>query len=240
MRLMAERCSVDIYLYRAALFDMDGVITDTMPLHYESWKRAFAGAGVDVDKMDVYLREGMTSTAMALDIAAAKGSALTNDEVTRIADEKTRIFGEMVNEYGRAYDGVKETLLMLRNNGVALALVTGSKRESVDAVLKKAGLEGAFDIIVGAEDVTSGKPGPEPYLSAMQKLDMPALDCVAVENAPLGIRSAKAAKVGYVIAIASTLEPSYLQEADEVDESFSDLEQCFARRFEMRPGRAIM
>ncbi len=69
---------------------------------------------------------------------------------------------------------------------------------------------------------------------------MPALDCVVVENAPLGIKSAKAARAGYVIAIASTLDPSYLQEADEVDESFSDLEQCFARRFEMRPGRAIM
>jgi len=144
MRLMAERCSVDIYLYRAALFDMDGVITDTMPLHYESWKRAFSRAGVGVDKMDVYLREGMTSMAMAMDIAAAKGRALTDDEVTRIVDEKTRLFGEMVNEHGRAYDGVKETLLMLRNNGVALALVTGSRRESVDAVLKKAGLEGAF------------------------------------------------------------------------------------------------
>lgn len=240
MRLMAERCSVDIYLYRAALFDMDGVITDTMPLHYESWKRAFARAGIDVEKMDVYLREGMTSTAMARDIAASKNKDLTDEALGRIVEDKTRAFGEMVNEHGRAYDGVRETLRMLRNNGVALALVTGSKRESVAAVLKKVGLDGAFDVIVGAEDVTSGKPGPEPYLSAMTKLDMPALDCVAIENAPLGIKSAKAAKVGYVIAIASTLDPSYLQEADEVDESFSDLEQCFARRFEMRPGRAIM
>jgi len=240
MRLMAERCSVDIYLYRAALFDMDGVITDTMPLHYESWKRAFARAGINVEKMDIYLREGMTSTAMAKEIAAAKGKALPVDEIGRVVDEKTKLFGELVKEYGRAYDCVKETLRMLRNNGIALALVTGSRRESVDAVLKKVGLEGEFDIIVGAEDVSSGKPGPEPYKSAMDKLNMPALDCVAVENAPLGIRSAKAAKVGYVIAIASTLDPSCLQEADEVDASFSELEQCFARRFEMRPGRAIM
>ncbi len=162
MRLMAERCSVDIYLYRAALFDMDGVITDTMPLHYESWKRAFAREGIDLEKMDVYLREGMTSDAMARDIAAAKGRALSDDEVKRIVGEKTTRFGVMVNEYGRAFDGVKETLRMLRNNGVALALVTGSKRESVATALKKVGLEGAFDAIVGAEDVTRGKPGPEP------------------------------------------------------------------------------
>lgn len=237
---MAERCLVDIYFYRAALFDMDGVITDTMPLHYEAWKRAFARAGVDVEKMDVYLREGMTSTAMAKEIAAARGRELPDDEIQRIVDEKTGIFGRLVNEYGRDFEGVKETLRMLRNNGIGLALVTGSKRESVASVLKKTGLEGSFDVIVGAEDVSSGKPGPEPYLSAMKKLDVEALNCVAIENAPMGIKSAKAAKVGYVIAIASTLDPSYLQEADEVDDSFSDLEQCLARRFEMRPGRAIM
>lgn len=237
---MAERCAVDIYFYRAALFDMDGVITDTMPLHYEAWKRAFARAGIDVDKMDIYLREGMTSTAMAREIAIAKGRELSDEDIKRIVDHKTKEFGEMVEEHGRAYDCVKETLRMLHNNGIALALVTGSKRESAEAVLKRVGLEGAFDVIVCAEDVSAGKPGPEPYLSAMQKLDMPALNCVAVENAPPGIKSAKTAKVGYVIAIASTLDPSLLQEADEVDASLSDLEQCFARMFEMRPGRAIM
>ena len=237
---MAESCSVDIYYYRAALFDMDGVITDTMPLHFEAWKRAFANAGIAVEKMDVYLREGMISTAMAKEIAVANGRHLSEDEIRTVVDEKTRTFGELARDSARAYDGVKETLGMLRNNGIAVALVTGSRRESASAVLKKVGLEGAFDAIVCAEDVSEGKPSPEPYLTAMKKFGMPSLNCVVVENAPLGIRSAKAAKAGYVIAIASTLDPSYLQDADEVDHSFSDLVQCFARRFEMRPGRVIM
>ncbi len=238
--MMAERCSVEIFIYRAALFDMDGVITDTMPLHYESWKRAFEKYCVNVYKMDVYLREGMTTAMMGRDIARAKGKELSEEELQKIVEEKTRIFNELVMEHAKAYEGVMETLRMLRNNGLKLALVTGSKRESVDVVLKKVGLEGAFDVIVGAEDVSEGKPSPEPYLAAMKKLDMPALNCVVIENAPLGIRSAKAAKVGYVIAITTTLDASYLQEADEIASSFSDLEQCLARRFEARPGRAIM
>jgi beta-phosphoglucomutase len=237
---MADRCSVDIYYYRAALFDMDGVVTDTMPLHYESWRRAFERAGVSVDKMDVYLREGMTSMAMAREISQAKGKELSDEDIEAIVGEKTRIFNSLVKEQARAYDGVKVTLSMLRGNDIRLALVTGSKRESVAEVLKKIGLEDAFDVIVGADDVSSGKPGPEPYLSAMKKLDMPALDCVVVENAPLGIKSAKAAKAGYIIAIATTLDPSYLQDADEIASSFSELGQCFARRFEARPGRAFM
>jgi len=237
---MAERCSVEIYIYRAALFDMDGVITDTMPLHYESWKRAFEPYGVNVYKMDVYLREGMTTAMMGREIARDKGKELSEEELQKVVEEKTRIFNVLVREHAKAYEGVMETLRMLRNNGLKLALVTGSKRESVDAVLKKVGLERAFDVIVGAEDVTEGKPSPEPYLAAMKKLKTPALDCVVVENSPLGIMSAKAAKAGYVIALTTTLDASYLEETDDIASTFSDLEQCLASRFEARPGRAIM
>ncbi|AFC99590.1 haloacid dehalogenase superfamily, subfamily IA, variant 3 with third motif having DD or ED [Methanocella conradii HZ254] len=237
---MAERCSVKIFLYRAVLFDMDGVIADTMPLHYEAWRRAFEAFGVHVDKMDVYLREGMTTMEMGKDIARSKGMELSEGELNSIVELKTRIFNELVDSSVRLYEGVPETLTMLRNNGMKLALVTGSRRTSAMAVLKKVGLEGAFDAIVAAEDVRRGKPDAEPYLVAMRAVDVPALNCVVVENAPLGIRAARAAKVGYIIAIATTLDEAHLKEADEVAPSFPELEQCIARRFEARPGRAIM
>jgi beta-phosphoglucomutase len=237
---MPEHCSVEITYYRAVLFDMDGVITDTMPLHLEAWMLAFDPFGITVDKMDVYLREGMTSGVMAGEIAAAHGKKLTDNDLKKIVENKTKIFNGLVVDRASAFDGVKETLRVLRNNGIKLALVTGSKRGSVESVLSKVGLLTAFDVIVGAEDTTVGKPDPEPYLQAMKKLKVPALDCVVVENAPMGIKAAKAAKAGFVIALTTTLDASYLQEADEIDPSFAELEQCLYRRFEARPGRAIM
>ncbi len=236
---MAERCSVKIFLYRAVLFDMDGVIADTMPLHYESWRRAFESLGVHVDRMDVYLREGMTTMQMGEDIAASKGRRFSQGELGSIVELKTRIFNELVSAGVRMYEGVPETLMMLRNNGMRLALVTGSRRVSAMSVLKNLGIEGSFDAIVAAEDVRRGKPDPEPYLAAMRAVDVPALNCVVVENAPLGIRAARAARAGYIIAIATTLDEAYLKEADEVIPSFPELEQCIARRLEARPGRAI-
>ncbi len=235
---MAEHCIVEISIYRAVLFDMDGVIADTTPLHYEAWRSAFEPLGIIVEKMDVYLREGMATRTMGETIAEAKNRRLSPEELDKIVENKTTIFNKMVAENVKAYDGVIETLRMLRNNGMKTALVTGSRRVSAEAVLKKIGLESAFDAIVCAEDVKHGKPDPEPYEAAIKKLDINRLNCIVVENAPLGIESAKAAKVDYVIAVATTLPESYLSEADDIMSSISDLEQCLAQRFKARPGRA--
>ncbi len=235
---MAEHCIVEISIYRAVLFDMDGVIADTMPLHYEAWRRAFEPLGIIVEKMDVYLREGMATRTMGEKIAEAKSRRLSPEEMDKTVEDKTTIFNKMVAEKVKAYDGVMETLHMLRNNGMKTALVTGSRRVSADAVLKKIELENAFDVIICAEDAKHGKPDPEPYEAAIKKLGINRLNCIVVENAPLGIESAKAAKVDYVIAVATTLPDSYLSNADDIMSSVSDLEQCLAQRFKARPGRA--
>jgi beta-phosphoglucomutase len=232
---MAEHCSIFITRYRAVLFDMDGVITDTMPIHLKAWQEAFRPCGIFVDKMDVYLREGMQSRAMAQEIAKEKGICLGNEDLDRIVAEKTRIFDSEASANAKAYDGVPATLRMLRNNGMRTALVTGSKASSADKVLRAAGVRELFDVIVTGDDTKKGKPDPGPYLKGIEKTGVDRLDCVVVENAPLGIRSAKAAGVDYVIAVTTTLEPSCLREADDIMESFSDLEQCLARRFAARP-----
>ena len=233
---MAEHCSIFITRYRAVLFDMDGVVTDTMPIHLKAWQEAFRPYGITVEKMDIYLREGMQSRAMSLAIARDKGVQISEGDTGKLVAEKTRIFEEDAGGNAKAYDGVPEMLRMLRNNGMRTALVTGSKASSVDRVLGAAGIRDLFDVIVTGDDTSRGKPDPDPYLKAIGKVGVNRLDCVVVENAPLGIRSAREAGVDYVIAVTSTLDASYLQEADDVMASAAELEQCIARRFAARPA----
>jgi beta-phosphoglucomutase len=234
--VMAEHCTVFITRYRVALFDMDGVITDTMPIHLKAWQEAFRPYGVDVGKMDVYIREGMQSKVMASEIAREKGRELSDKDMKNIVEEKGRIFDREASVHARAYDGAAEVLKMLRNNGLKTALVTGSRSESAREVLQTAGVERLFDIMVTGDDTERGKPDPEPYLKAIGKAGVDRLNCIVVENAPLGIKSAKAAGVDYVIAVTTSLGKDYLKEADDIMDSVAKLEQCLARRFAARPA----
>lgn len=227
---MAKTCRIDTGIYKAVLFDLDGVITDTMGLHYEAYRRAFDKYGIAVSKLDIYVLEGMPSMDVGREIVRVKGAKLEEEQIRKLVEEKREIYRALAGEQASTFPGVPETLLMLREHGVKLALITGSNLISVRKTLHKVGLDNAFDTIVAGDDTPRGKPYPDPYLRGMEKLGIPGVNCVVVENAPLGIKSAKAAGAGYVIAVTSTLPPEYLQDADDIMQSFTDIEDCLARR----------
>lgn len=234
---MAESCRIDTERYKAVLFDLDGVITDTMGMHYEAYRQAFKKYGIDVSPPDIYLREGMPSMEVGREIVEAKGSHLSDDQIRKLIDEKREIYRSIASKNVSTYPGVKETLKMLREKGVRLALITGSNLRSVTQVIKDAGLEGAFDAIVTGDETPRGKPHPDPYLKGMEKLAMAPENCVVVENAPLGVQSASAAGTGYIIAVTTTLPEQYLKDADDVMSSFTEIEECLARRLSNKNSR---
>lgn len=227
---MPYRCRFDVNKYRAILFDLDGVIIDTMKFHYEAYRRAFAKHNIEVTQLDVYLSEGMPSMDVGRKLVKDKGVDIDEDTLRAIIADKRQIYRDLVSGNAQVYADVRDTLKMLHDNGIKLALVTGSNPISVMKVVKEAGLGNAFDAIVTGEDTRRGKPFPDPYLSAMKKLGVDRSNCVAVENAPLGIRSARAAGVCYIIAVTTTLPEKYLREADDIMPAFADLEDCLARR----------
>jgi HAD superfamily hydrolase (TIGR01509 family) len=206
-------------MIRALLFDHDGVLVDSMPYHVEAWKRVMARYGIEVDPLEIYLAEGATTMEVAAELFHRHNKPASPDDVQKLVCEKRDAY--LANNATQINDGVIEVLEYLKENRYRLALVTGSIRSQVEPVLGPE-ICGWFDCIVTAEDVERGKPDPEPYLRAIQKLHVAPSEALVVENAPLGIRAGKSAGCG-VVAITSTLSPYHLREADAIVHDFMEL-----------------
>jgi HAD superfamily hydrolase (TIGR01509 family) len=172
---------------RAALFDLDGLAVDSEPLHVEAWRRAMeeAGAGWDPAWIDPYFGRPVSSTAAGL----ARDHGLLAEEVQRLRDQH---FALLVESGIAPRPGLSEAVAMLRDAGLSVGVVTSGTRAYVDRALR--GLEGVrFDAVVTSDDVANPKPHPEPYLAGALRLDVQPGRCVALEDAPTGIASARAA-----------------------------------------------
>ena len=199
---------------RAIVFDMDGVVLDSPPIHLLTWQRTLAPLGIELRADDHYPLEGLPTEVTAQRLTERfLGKACSDREARQLANTKRALFREMFNP--SLVPGIVPLLHDLRGRGYRLGLVTGSARSVVDESLTPTGVAGIFEAIVAGDEVTAGKPDPEPYRSAAARLGVPPAQCLAVENAPLGIQSAKAAGMSCV-ALETTLPAERLSAADRV------------------------
>lgn len=206
-------------MIRAILFDHDGVLVDSMPYHVEAWKRVMARHGIEVEPLEILLAEGATTMEVAAELFHRHNKPASPDQVQQIVLEKRDEY--LANNATQLNDGVLDVLEYVKENRYRLALVTGSIRSQVEPVIGTE-ISSWFDCIITAEDVERGKPDPEPYLRAIQKLHVAPSECLVIENAPLGIRAGKSAGAA-VVAITTTLAPYYLREADAIVHDFEEL-----------------
>ena len=185
---------------RAVLFDMDGVLYNSMPSHAKAWHRAMAHFGYDLPEQEAYMHEGRTG-ASTINIVSRRQRGVEESE-ERI-QEIYRVKSQFFNEYPPAepMPGALELLHKLQAQGLKILIVTGSGQASLLDRLNHH-FPGVFsrELMVTAFDVQCGKPDPEPYLMGLQKGGVRAEECVVVENAPLGVRAAKAAGI-FTIAV---------------------------------------
>lgn len=205
--------------YKGILFDFDGTLADTMQEHYLSWRETLAEYGADLTPEEYFPLEGMNVTEFARHFIAAKGIAERAENIVKQKDEKYLALAQ--SRGVEFYRGVFDLLNKLKERKVPMAIVTAGRSDRLirsvpDAFLNK------FSAIITAELAERGKPFPDPYLKGAEKLNLLAKECIAVENAPLGIKSAKSAGM-YCVAIASTVSKEKLAEADEVVGEFADL-----------------
>lgn len=185
---------------KAFFFDMDGILFDSMPHHSQAWEEIMSKYNLNFTVRDCYLQEGRTGQSVIDEcFIKNKGRHATAEEVEQIYGEKTARFFELGG--AEPIDGVKDVLNYLKNNGALIFIVTGSGQQSLFDVLHQNFPETfTRERMITAFDVAHCKPNPEPYLKAFEKAkflshddNFKKSDCCVIENAPLGIRSAREA-----------------------------------------------
>ena len=207
-------------LKKAVLFDFDGTLADTMHMHLLAWKKALSRHNINISADDYFPYEGMGMHELAVKFAQV--SLLTDAQINELVEEKKRIYKSQ-NQKIKFYNGVNEFLNKLIKRNIRIGIVTASHMDQLVGTVGDEFLS-CFDAIVTGDMVLRNKPYPDPYLCGAEKIQVHADECIVVENAPMGIRAAKAAKM-FCIAIASTLPQSNLILADEVVPNFCALQK---------------
>ena len=204
----------------AAIFDWDGVIVDSSRQHERSWEHL---AGEEHRSLPVghFTRSfGMKNEKI---IPELLGWTHEQQEIRRLSLRKEELYREIIRRDGiRALPGVLEWLSQLRDASVPCAIGSSTHRLNIETTLDKLGLVEYFCAIVSAEDVSHGKPHPEVFLLAAQKLGVESSQCVVFEDAHVGIEAARAAGMK-VVGVATTHPSDSLNDADRVVHRLDEL-----------------
>ena len=194
----------------AILFDMDGVLYDSMPNHSMAWSQAMERFGMHMTPHDVYLNEGATGHDTVVRISLRdRGYEASEQEIDDIYGYKAQLFRSMPE--ARVMPGSQEVFRKAKALGLKILIVTGSGQKNLIERVQR-DYEGYItrDRMVTAFEVKRGKPYPDPYLKGLQIAGVPASEAVVVENAPLGIRAAVAAGIDTIAVNTGPLEDEIL------------------------------
>lgn len=202
---------------QAVLWDLDGVLVDSTPYHFEAYRRLAADHGRELTLAEFRDLIGLRNEA----ILRRLFGELAPEEAARRAERKESLFRELISGRVEALPGAAELVARLREEGVPMAIVSSTPRANVELILRSLGLREAFGAVVGEEDAGRGKPDPEGFLVAARRLGTPPGGCVVLEDAPAGIQAAKAAGMR-AIGVTTTRPAERLGEADLVVERLGD------------------
>ena len=188
-------------MVKAVLFDMDGVLYDSMGNHAVAWVQSMKKFGITMTADDAYATEGARGVdTIRHMVRKQQGREITEAESQLMYDEKTRIFHSMPE--APIMPGILSLMEQINEAGISIGIVTGSgQKPLIKRILRDFGQYVTPDHITTAYDVKRGKPNPDPYLMGLEKAgNLLASEAIVVENAPLGVRAGVAAGI-YTIAV---------------------------------------
>ncbi len=210
------------------IFDFDGVIVDTEPLHYAAFQRTLEPLGLHFtwqEYVETYI--GFDDRDAFRHAFSSKGTMLIPDKLHSLIEQKASFFQEIIRSDVSAYPGVLELIFFLHAQKIPLAICSGALRSDIDPILAMLGISDYFDVIVTADDVAVSKPDPECYQLAFQRLQsahnsISKNATIAIEDTPAGISAAKAAGL-MVCAVTNSYPADRLDQATFVTDSLSSL-----------------
>lgn len=218
-----EKHGFEAFCPKAVLFDMDGVLYDSMPNHAIAWQRSMAVFGIKMTLDDAYASEGARGVdTIRMMVKKQQGRDINEAEAQRMYDEKTRQFHAMPETH--IMPGILDLMTKIKADGLTIGVVTGSgQRPLINRLLKDFGDYLDEQHIVTAYDVKRGKPAPDPYLMGLQKAgNLNPWEAIVVENAPLGIQAGVAAQI-FTIAVNTGPLPDDVLLQSGADMLFHDM-----------------
>ncbi len=195
-----EKHGFGTFAPKAVLFDMDGVLYDSMSHHARAWHESMRHYGLAMTEEEAYEHEGMRGVETIQKLAKAQGhQEIDEAKAQEIYDYKSALFAAQ----GPAHkmEGVEELMRAIVADGLLIGIVTGSGQHTLLDHLEQEFSGLIFkERIVTAYDVTRGKPAPMPYLKGLEKCGAQPWEAIVVENAPLGVRAANAAQI-FTVAV---------------------------------------
>ncbi len=215
-------------MIRAVVFDFDGVLADSEPLHLAAYQEVFDALGVPLTAEDYYAHYlGYDDAGVFRKLAATRRWTLDDGQVDALIDEKARVFDAVIERRDVLFPGAIECIERLAVD-FPLGIASGALRHEIEMILKRAGLNRHFRFIVAAGDTENGKPFPDPYVRAAKLHGIAPAACVGIEDSRWGLESARAAGLKCV-GITTTYPASDLSLADRVIGSLEEFTTPFLR-----------
>jgi beta-phosphoglucomutase len=182
---------------KGIIFDFDGVLVNSMPVHYEAWKTAFMEiCSLQVNERTIYLLEGMRGIDLGKEIFRIFNYSQLS-KVESVTKRKDQIFRSMINRVN-SYPGTEELVKGLK---CIKGIASGSAKHDIESILKRSFQQNLFQIVLTADNIEQGKPDPQAFQIFLQKSNLDSQDVIVVENSPLGVKAALRAGLRVIVIL---------------------------------------
>ena len=210
-------------MLKAVIFDMDGVIIDSEPIHYKLSKLYFNELGLDITDEEYYTFVGIGDKEIFARLKNKYNLMLKSDEMAATYEKRyIEYLKQMENE--EPIRGVDILIRNLHKKGLLLAVGSSASRENIGIVLKSFHLEGYFDTIVSGYDVENSKPFPDIYIRSAEKLGVDPAECIVIEDSSNGVKASKSAGMKCIAYKNRNSGEQDLSQADIIIDSFEKVE----------------